>query len=92
MTLDEVAAAARDGARALQPHHRLVRAVAAGRTLDVKCRWHSGTFAGLAPARTVLDNGAVVLAKQTQTTPAVTINLAVRAGSICDPPDAPGTT
>jgi len=38
----------------------------------------------------VLSNGAVVLAKQTRTMPAVTINLAVRAGSVCDPPDAAG--
>ena len=44
------------------------------------------------PTRTVLDNGAVVLAKQTPTTPAVTISLAMRAGSICDPADAPGAT
>jgi zinc protease len=46
--------------------------------------------AGLAPSRTRLDNGVVVLAKETNTTPAVTINLAMRAGSICDPADAPG--
>jgi zinc protease len=42
--------------------------------------------------RTVLDNGVVFLAKETRTTPAVAINLAVRAGSICDPPGAEGTT
>src|SRR2546427_6326038 len=46
--------------------------------------------AGLAPSRTRLDNDVVVLAKETNTTPAVTINLAMRAGSICDPADAPG--
>jgi zinc protease len=40
----------------------------------------------------VLENGVVVLAKETQTTPAVAINLAMRAGSVCDPADAPGTT
>src|SRR5438445_5990429 len=45
---------------------------------------------GLAPSRTRLDNGVVVLARETNTTPAVTINLAMRAGSICDPADAPG--
>jgi len=50
------------------------------------------THAGLAPTRTTLDNGVVVLAKQTTTTPAVAINLAIRAGSAADPPDAPGTT
>jgi zinc protease len=47
---------------------------------------------GLAPERTVLDNGLVVLAKETRTTPAVSINVAVRAGSACDPPDAVGAT
>jgi zinc protease len=45
---------------------------------------------GLGPVRTVLDNGIVVLAKETNTTPAVTINLTVRSGFISDPPDAPG--
>src|SRR5882724_11184865 len=40
---------------------------------------------GLAPVRSILGNGAVVVAKQTRKTAAVTINLAVRAGSICDP-------
>jgi zinc protease len=47
-------------------------------------------FAGLAPVRTVLQDGAVVIAKRTATMPAVTINLAVRAGSVCDPANAPG--
>jgi len=46
---------------------------------------------GLAPARTAFENGVVLLAKHTATTPAVTINLAMRAGSICDPPGAEGT-
>jgi zinc protease len=45
---------------------------------------------GLNPSRTVLPNGAVVIAKETRTIPAVTINLAIRAGSVCDPADAPG--
>src|SRR5438128_2491032 len=45
---------------------------------------------GLSPDRAVLDEGVVVLTKRTTTTPAVTINLAMRAGSICDPADAPG--
>src|SRR6516165_2448127 len=47
---------------------------------------------GLAPVRTVLDNGVVILAKEAHTTPAVAINLAVRAGSAFDPPGAEGTT
>jgi zinc protease len=40
---------------------------------------------GLAPIRVPLDNGAVVLAQQTATHPAVTILVAVRAGSAHDP-------
>jgi zinc protease len=39
-----------------------------------------------------LDNGAVVIVRETRKTPAVSINLAVRAGSVCDPPDVPGAT
>ena len=50
------------------------------------------TRPGIDPVRSTLDNGIVVLAKQTRTTPAVTINIALKAGSICDPPDAPGAT
>ncbi len=46
--------------------------------------------AGLAPARTTLDNGTVVIVKPTKTTPAVTIHLSLRAGSVNDPVDAPG--
>jgi zinc protease len=46
---------------------------------------------GLAPTRTTLANGVVVIAKQTHTIPAVTINLAMKAGLICDPADAAGT-
>jgi len=41
---------------------------------------------GLAPARTVLPNGTVVIAKHSPTTPAVTIHASVRAGSEFDPP------
>jgi zinc protease len=47
---------------------------------------------GLAPTRAVLDNGVVFVGKETQTTPAVAINLAMRAGSAYDPIDAPGAT
>ena len=50
------------------------------------------TYKGLSPSRTVLDNGVVVIAKATSTTPAVAINLAMRAGSAFDPPDKAGTT
>src|SRR6187549_882479 len=48
--------------------------------------------AALNPSRTVLDNGAVLLTKSTHTTPAVTISLAIRAGSAYDPAGKPGTT
>jgi zinc protease len=49
-----------------------------------------GARPGLAPTRTVLPNGVVVIAKETPTLPAVTISLAMRAGSVCDPVEAPG--
>ena len=45
----------------------------------------------LEPFRSQLDNGVVLLAKKTTTTPAVAINLAMRAGSICDPEGWAGT-
>jgi zinc protease len=45
---------------------------------------------GLSPARTVLDNGAVVIAKQSHTTPAVTVHAALGAGTIFDPPHLVG--
>jgi len=48
--------------------------------------------AALNPARSVLDNGAVLLCKPTHTTPAVAISLTFRAGSIADPPGLPGLT
>jgi len=46
----------------------------------------------LNPVRTRLDNGVSLLVKQTTTTPAVAISLAVRAGSIADPAGTPGMT
>ncbi len=46
--------------------------------------------AGLAPTRVRLDNGVVVIAKETRKTPAVTLNVAVSSGAICDPPAAIG--
>lgn len=48
--------------------------------------------AGLNPSRRVLQNGVVVTAKQTRKTPAVAINLAIRAGSIVDPAGAAGAS
>lgn len=45
---------------------------------------------GLNPSRTVLDNGLVVLGKQTTVTPAVTIHVATHAGIAADAPDRPG--
>ena len=52
----------------------------------------SAVHTGLAPHRTVLENGAVVIAKRASMTPAVALHLAMRAGSSCDPADAPGAT
>ena len=45
---------------------------------------------GLNPTTTILPNGVRLLAKQTGTTPAVTISLTVRAGSVHDPLELPG--
>jgi zinc protease len=45
---------------------------------------------GLSPSRTVLPNGVTVLAKTSRKTASVTIQLTIRAGSVCDPGDAPG--
>ncbi|HEX7798479.1 MAG TPA: pitrilysin family protein [Vicinamibacterales bacterium] len=47
---------------------------------------------GLAPSRVRLANGATVVARETRKTPAVAINVAIRAGSICDPADTLGAT
>jgi zinc protease len=46
---------------------------------------------GLLPRRRVLPNRAVVLAKESRATPAVTISAAVDAGTLVDPAEAPGT-
>ena len=45
---------------------------------------------GLAPIRAPLDAGRVVIAKTTRKIPAVALNVAVPAGSVCDPPGAAG--
>lgn len=51
-----------------------------------------GRPAGLKPSRLVLDNGVVVLVKESRKTPAVTLQLAMKAGSVNDPGDALGAT
>ncbi len=45
---------------------------------------------GLAPVRSVLDNGVRVIAKHSGATPAVTIHAAFEAGTIFDPPQEQG--
>ena len=45
---------------------------------------------GLAPVREQLQNGAAVIAKESRTTPAVTIHGSFEAGIIFDPPAHPG--
>jgi zinc protease len=45
----------------------------------------------LDPVRRTLDNGVVVLAKETRTTPAITILVGVRAGTYYDPDGREGT-
>lgn len=48
--------------------------------------------AGLNASRYTLANGAVITAKQTRKTPAVSINLAIRAGAIVDPAGETGAS
>ncbi|MBI3047116.1 MAG: insulinase family protein [Acidobacteria bacterium] len=50
----------------------------------------TATHRGIAPVRALLDNGAVVIAKRSQTTPAVTIHASFAAGTAFDPPELPG--
>jgi zinc protease len=45
---------------------------------------------GLAPVKAVAGNGAVLIAKASPTTPAVTVHAAFHAGTIYDPPDLAG--
>src|SRR5580765_7164605 len=45
---------------------------------------------GLSPVRRVLPNGAVVIVQETQFSPAVTITMAFRAGSLDEPEDLTG--
>ena len=45
---------------------------------------------GLSPRRQVLPNGVTVIAKETRTTPAVTIYAGLHAGAIYDPPGCGG--
>lgn len=49
-----------------------------------------GISSGLSPLRHELSNGAVALVQETAFSPAVTINLAVRAGSLYEPADVTG--
>ena len=44
----------------------------------------------LSPSRTTLGNGLVAIIKETRKTPIVAINIAIRAGSVCDPDGWPG--
>ena len=52
----------------------------------------AGLAPALAPARAVLGNGLVVLAREARTTPAVTIHASIEAGARFDPPDGPGVS
>ena len=47
---------------------------------------------GLAPVRSVLDNGVRVIAKHSGATPAITIHAACDAGTIFDPPSEQGVS
>src|SRR5262245_23969035 len=52
----------------------------------------SSIGSGLSPTRVTLDNGTSVIVKETRKTPAVAINLSMRAGSVCDPASQPGSS
>lgn len=71
----------------MQPPHRPDRRAVPDPPAGVRAR-----TARLAPTRTVLPNGVVVVAKETRKTPAVTINIATHAGTVCDPADAHGAS
>jgi zinc protease len=47
---------------------------------------------GLAPVSRRLDNGALVIVKESRVTPAVTISVSVPAGTVADPRDLPGVS
>lgn len=59
-------------------------------TRDRAAAGQGGAPTGLVPSRQVLPNGVTVIAKETRTTPAITIYAAVRAGTLYDAPDQPG--
>jgi zinc protease len=50
----------------------------------------TGAASGLAPVRIVLPNGLVVIVQETAFSPAVTISMAFRAGSVNEPDDQAG--
>ena len=50
----------------------------------------SSVTSGLTPVRHVLPNGAALIVQETAFSPAVTIHLAFRAGSLDEPDDLPG--
>jgi zinc protease len=50
----------------------------------------TGATSGLSPVRQVLPNGGVVIVQETQFSPAVTIAMAFRAGSLNEPDDLTG--
>lgn len=50
----------------------------------------SSVARGLSPRRQEFGNGVVAIAKAAHATPAVTVSVAVRAGSACDPGPLPG--
>jgi zinc protease len=49
-----------------------------------------GELSGLSPVRHVLPNGAIVIVQETAFSPAVTITMSFRAGSLNDPEDLTG--
>src|SRR5437868_10377641 len=73
----------------LQQDRRLVRS---GIVMAFRLQTSDFRLSGLSPSRSVLPNAVVFIGKETRTTPSVAINVGIRAGSACDPVDAPGAT
>src|SRR5262249_48424768 len=89
-----------------QPHGRTVSAgacirgrigVGAGGRRRTRLAWRRvgamtaiTPLRGLEPTRQQLDNGAVIFAKTSRTTPAVTIHASFEAGTVFEPPERAG--
>src|SRR5262245_19814140 len=79
----------RSASRRPQWRERYRRRGQRGASLDTSTMTTTA-YRGLAPVRTVLENGAVVIAKQANATPAITVHASFEAGTVFDPPPEQG--